>query len=68
MQAERLPLTALPRILIEAGYSAPTYRTAYEAARDCRIPATQNAGGRWTFAVDDLPAIADALGLSEIAA
>lgn len=62
------PLTALPRALIEAGYSTPTYRDLYTAAINARFPAKQGAGGRWTFALDDLPQIADALGLSDIAA
>lgn len=66
--SQRLPLTALPRVLIEAGYDTPTYRTLYEAAVSARFPAKQNAGGRWTFALDDLPQIADELGLSDLAA
>lgn len=66
--SQRLPLTALPRVLIEAGYDTPTYRALYEAAVSARFPAKQNAGGRWTFTLDDLPQIADALGLSDLAA
>jgi len=62
--AERLPLTALPRTLIEAGYSAPKYRSIYNAATDARIPADKDAGGRWTFRANDLPAIADAMRLT----
>jgi hypothetical protein len=62
--ADRLPLTDLPRTLIEAGYSAPRYRSLYTAATDARIPADKDAGGRWTFRADDLPAIADAMSLA----
>jgi len=62
--ANRLPLTDLPRTLIEAGYSAPRYRSLYTAATDARIPADKDAGGRWTFCADDLPAIADAMSLT----
>jgi hypothetical protein len=65
---QRLPLTDLPRVLIEAGYESPTYRRLYELALSARFPAKRNVAGRWTFAVDDLPQIADALGLSDIAA
>lgn len=65
---QRLPLTDLPRVLIEAGYKSPTYRRLYELAVSARIPAKRGANGRWTFAVDDLPQIADALGLSDLAA
>jgi hypothetical protein len=59
------PLTLLPRTLADNGYKAPTYRTCYEAARDCRIPASLDRGNRWYFNEADLPAIAQALGLSD---
>lgn len=62
------PLTALPRALIEAGYETPTYRALYEAALSARFPAKQSAAGRWTFRLGDLPQIAEAMRLSDIAA
>ena len=62
--SDRRPLTDLPRTLIEAGYSAPRYRSLYTAATDARIPADKDAGGRWTFRANDLPAIADAMRLT----
>lgn len=62
------PLTALPRALIEAGYDTPTYRALYEAALSARFPAKQAASGRWTFCLGDLPQIAEAMRLSDIAA
>ena len=63
--AERLPLTYLPSVLTEAGYQPAPYRDLYEAARDCRIPAKPNKGGRWTFDPADLPTIAQAMGLAD---
>lgn len=63
--AEKLPLTAAPRALIEAGYEAPTYRTIYNRALDGVIPAKVGDNGRWTFDPSDLPAIADAMGLTD---
>jgi len=55
------PLTDLPAALIAAGYRAPSYRTAYEAARSARIPVIRLPNGRWAYCPDDLPAIAAAL-------
>jgi len=66
--AQRLPLTALPRTLIAAGYPAPKYRSLYTAATDARIPADKDAGGRWTFLPDDLPMIAQAMSLAPLPA
>lgn len=63
--AERLPLTHLPAVLTEAGYEPARYRALYEAALDCRIPARQGMNGRWTFDVADLPAISEAMGLTD---
>ena len=63
--AQRHLLTRLPAALIEAGYEPVAYRRAYEAARSALIPACPDRGGRWTFAADDLPAIAEALGLMD---
>mgnify|MGYP000406859055 CR=1 FL=1 len=63
--AERQLLTQLPHALSEAEYRNPGYRRLYEAARDARIPAQMNDGGRWTFSPTDLPAIAAAMGLSD---
>ncbi len=59
----RRPLTDLPAALLQAGYETPPYREAYEAARSARIPAQRGRNGRWTFCLDDLPEIADRLGL-----
>ena len=58
------PLTDLPAALLEAGYEAPPYRFAYEAARSARIPAKRGKNGRWTFIADDLPVIAERLALT----
>jgi hypothetical protein len=58
------PLTDLPSALLEAGYEAPSYRFAYEAARSARIPAKRGKNGRWTFVADDLPVIAERLALT----
>lgn len=66
--ADRYPLTDLPRALIEAGYSPVTYRAAYTAATDARIPANRDKVGRWTFNLADLGAIAEALGATDAAA
>lgn len=63
--AEQTPLTHLPRTLAEAGFDNPGYRALYEAARDARIPAKMSRGGRWTFCADDLPAIAEVMGLAD---
>ena len=65
---DTFPLTTLPRALIEAGYETPTYRALYEAALSARFPAKQSASGRWTFCLGDLPQIAEAMHLSDIAA
>jgi len=62
--ANRLPLSELPSTLKSAGITPPKYRTCYTAATDARIPAAKDAGGRWTFSPEDLPAIADAMGLN----
>ncbi len=62
-------LTDLPRTLIEAGYDdAPSYRTVYAACVNGRLPVSRNKKGHWTFDPSDLPAIIDALGLSDNAA
>jgi hypothetical protein len=65
IMSDRLPLTDLPRALIEAGYEAPTYRTCYNATVDGRIPTKKTKNGRWVFSPEDLPAIADAMRLSD---
>ncbi len=61
---QRLPLTLLPTTLAEAEYESVPYRAVYEAARSARIPARLGRNGRWTFDPQELPAIADALGLT----
>ena len=63
--AERHPLTLLPSALTEAGFETVTYRAAWTAAVDGRIPARRNPKGRWSFAADDLPEIAAALSLTD---
>ena len=68
MATERHALTKLPRDLIERGFTPTTYRRAYSAAVDGVIPAQQNVAGRWTYDPADIPAIADALGLSDAVA
>ena len=65
MSDARHPLTTLPAALAEAGYESATYRTCYARALDGKLPVTRGANGRWTFASADLPAIADALGLTD---
>jgi hypothetical protein len=59
--AHRLPLSELPSTLKNAGHTPPRYRTCYTAATDARIPACKNDSGRWTFLLEDLPDIADAM-------
>ena len=61
--ADKLPLTVLPRALGEAGYQIPKYRTVYNASVDGRAPIERQDNGRWMFDPDQIPAIADALGL-----
>ena len=63
--AERYSLADLPRALIEAGYDAAPYRALYTAAVDGRIVVTKGKNGRWTFEANDLPAIAEAMGLTD---
>ena len=58
-----IPLSAVPLALEGKGWTPPSYRRVYAAALDRRIPAERGPNGRWTVARDDLPAIADALGL-----
>lgn len=58
-----IPLPAVPAELARAGFAPPKYRRVYAAACDARIPATRGENGRWMVRRDDLPAIADALGL-----
>jgi hypothetical protein len=61
----RLPLTLLPRRIARlTGAPAPSYRSIYMAALGARFPAEQGQNGRWTVAIDDLPAIVQALGLT----
>ena len=62
-----IPLTDLPRALIEAQYEPPAsgYRGCYTAAVDGRIPARRGKNGRWTFDPADLPTIAPAMGLTD---
>lgn len=62
---QSIPLTQLPKALATAGYNPPGYRACYEAARSARIAADLADNGRWTFDPADLPAIAQALGLSD---
>lgn len=63
--AERLSLTRLPGLLAVNGYEAPSYWMCWTAAVRGAIPVKQGDNKRWTFHTDDLPQIADALGLSE---
>ena len=66
---ERLPLTKLPAALAEAGYFNPGYRSLYEAARSARMPGvSQDRAGRWFFDALALDNIAEALGLTDVAA
>lgn len=60
---DRHLLTDLPAALLQAGYEPAPYRKVYEAARSARIPVKRGRNGRWTFCLDDLPEIADRLGL-----
>ena len=60
----QLPLTRVPRQLLEANYPRTSYRRVYGAALSGFIPCEQGENGRWTFCPDDLPAIAEGLGLT----
>ena len=56
---ETIPLPALPREIARlTGGTAPSYRRAYLAALEGRIPAERGENGRWTVARADLPALA----------
>ena len=59
-------LTELPRALQKITGRSPSYRTLYAAAVDGRIPAQQGENRHWTYATEDLPAIAAALGLASV--
>lgn len=64
MPTEQIPLTDLPRALLEAGFDdTPNYRACYEAARSAAIPAQRGPDGRWKFNPQDLGEIAERLGL-----
>ena len=61
---ERHALTLLPGALRDAGFDdAPTYRATWTAAVNGTIPARRNKAGRWEWSPEDLPAIAEGLGL-----
>ena len=62
---QRIPLPTVPKALIEAGYEPASYRRLYTGCLDGTVPAQRSAAGRWSVALDDLPAVADALGLME---
>lgn len=67
-EAPRIPLTLLPHELRTlTNRPPPSYRAAYLAALDGRIPALF-AGGRWTVARADLQAIAAVLAPSSMEA
>jgi len=63
--AKRFPITDLPRALIEGGFEATTYHRVYNRVIAGTIPARRANNGRWTFDLEDLHQIAEALGLSE---
>lgn len=63
--AQSLPITDLPRALINGGYEPANYRRVYEAAVSGTIPAQRGPNGRWTFDLQDLAEIAQALGLTQ---
>ena len=63
--SNRASITDIPRALLEAGYESTTYHRVYNAVLAGRVPAQRGKNGRWTFEVEDLPAIAEAMGLSE---
>lgn len=64
--ADKYPLTRLSAALIELGYDSPGYRALYNAALDGRVAVTQNKAGRWFFEAEDVPAIAEGMGLSRV--
>ena len=63
ISSKRVPITDLPRALIEGGYEAANYRRCYDAVVSGTIPAQRGASGRWTFDPENLPQIAEALHL-----
>jgi hypothetical protein len=60
---DRRSLTNLPLALRNAGYPPIRYRAVHEAARDAALPVQCTPRGRWSFDMNDLDAIAAALGL-----
>lgn len=61
----RLPLTRLPSELsrLSPGRPVPSYRQLYNQVLSARIPAEQDANGRWSVDEAQVLAIAVQLGL-----
>ena len=59
-----IALTDLPRRLKKDYGKTKTYRQTYNAAVDGLIPAERGDNGRWHVTEANLPAVAEALGLT----
>ena len=62
-----IALTDLPRRLKADFGKAPSYRQAYNAAVDGRIPAERGENGRWRVPVANLADVAAAFGITATA-
>ena len=60
---DRSPLSELPRELKRATGETPKYRAIYAKVLDGDLPA-EKINGRWTYSHEDLPIIAETLGLA----
>ena len=60
---DRSPLSELPRELKRATGGTPKYRAIYAKVLDGDLPA-EKINGRWTYSHEDLPIIAETLGLA----
>lgn len=65
---EQYPITRVPAFLIEQGFQTVSYWRVRDAAMSRKIPATQQANGRWLVDVSDPEALADGLKVERKAA
>ena len=63
--AKTFPISDVPRELKAKYGKTVSYRKVYNGVIDGRLPAKRGDNGRWLMAEADLPAIAEALGLTD---
>jgi hypothetical protein len=63
----RVRLPRLPACLRSEGFACPAYRVLHDRAVDGAFPAEQAPTGLWYFDDENVPEIAQALGLQRIA-